>query len=159
MTATWIRSHYGVPAYRGGRVAITLGPDGRQIGTIVGFLDLELRVRFDLTSGGSFTATVHPTRGGVEYLPRAEWTLTEDNLGELWDEDVIKVHCKPHFAALPEPRWVSADRLISTVVDGLTIAAHRDKPRQIAYFGDRITLDPDGRTYTVHHAAPALEGR
>lgn len=150
MTAATVRTLHQVPAYRGGRIAMDL--DGRTIGTIVGFLGSDLRVRFDLTDGRSFTETVHPTRGGVEYLPRAEWTLTEDNIDELWDQDVIKVHCKPHWAPLPEPCRIGPTQVISTTVDGLTIAAHRDRPRQVARFGDRITLDPDGRTYTVHPA-------
>lgn len=153
MTAHWVRSNYHVPAKRGGRVAYTGDPQkGRQLGTITRFSS-SVHVRLD---GEKHSAPYHPT-WEIEYLPSAEWTLSRENLAELWDGDGIKVHCKPHFAPLLEPRQLSADRVISTVVDGLTIGAHRGKPRQVARFGDRITLDADG-TYTVHPAAStALE--
>lgn len=85
-------------------------------------------------------------------MAKAEWTVTAENVYRLWDEDVIEVFCKPHFASLPEPRRVSPTQVISTIVDGLTIGEHAGKPRQVARFGDRITLDADG-TYTVHPAA------
>lgn len=92
-------------------------------------------------------------------MAETEWTITSPaEVYRLWDEDVITVHCKPHFAALSESLQISANQVISTVVDGLTIAAHHGKPKQVARFGDRITLDADG-TYTVHVAASsALEG-
>jgi hypothetical protein len=142
VTAAWVRSHYGVPAYRGGRVAYTGDEDkGRQLGTIVGFPDSHLRIRLD---GQRHTIITHPT-WELEYLPKAEWVLTEANVHELWDQDVIRVHCKPHYAPAP------AGYHVSTVVDGLTIHPHKGLDRQVAYLGDTIRLDHAGR-YTVHPA-------
>lgn len=74
----------------------------------------------------------------------AEWILTPENVYRLWDEDVIEVFCKPHFSL--------NDATGRIEVDGLTIREHTGRPKQVAYFGDRITRDADGG-YTVHHAA------
>lgn len=53
MSASYVRSRYGVDYKRGDRVTI----DGR-IGTVVSFPDQYLGVRFD---GDSFTSRAHPT--------------------------------------------------------------------------------------------------
>lgn len=141
-SAEWIRTNYHVPARRGGRVAYTGDrAKGRQEGTITAFRGPYVRIRLD---GDKHPMPFHPT-WELEYLPRAEWTLTPENVYQLWDLDVIRVFCKPHFAPAP------AGHHVSTVIDGLTIGPHAGKPRQVARFGDRITHDADG-TYTVHPA-------
>jgi len=76
---------------------------------------------------------------GSNQPPGGEWTVTNENVYRLWDEDIIVAPCKPHFS---EPG----------VIDGLTIKPHNGMDQQIARFGDTICLDRDGR-YTVHPAA------
>lgn len=78
--------------------------------------------------------------------PATEWTVTPDTIGELLE---LIGPSKPHWAPLPE-RVLG----VSTQVDGLTILAHRGRPRAVARFGDTITRQPDG-TYTVQPAAPS----
>jgi len=139
VTAAWVRTHYGVPAYRGGRVAYTGDKTkGRQYGTILSFPGSHIRIRLD---GQRHHIVTHPT-WELEYLPKAEWPLVGNNIQaliyRLWDQDVIATGCKPHCS---EPG----------VIDGLTIWPHKGVPRQVAYFGDTIRLDHAGR-YTVHPA-------
>jgi hypothetical protein len=136
-----------VPAYRGGRVAYDGDPvRGRQYGRITGFPGPHIRVKLD---GRREAIITHPV-WKIEYLPRAVWMLTRENVYRLWDRDIISVPCKPH-CRMCEPREIRPGWMDSTECDGLTIHAHYDRPWQVAYFGDTITLDADGRTYTVHH--------
>ncbi|MFC8447590.1 hypothetical protein [Kitasatospora sp. NPDC057223] len=148
MTADWIRRHYDVPARRGGRIAYTGDPTkGRQLGTIVAFPDSHLRIRLD---GQRHLITTHPT-WKIEYLPKAEWTLTPDNLEQIADAlDELGVFTKAHWAPAP-PRTIRPGWSISVTIDGLTIRPHGE--RIWVRFGETIRLDQLGR-YTVHPAAP-----
>jgi hypothetical protein len=71
--------------------------------------------------------------------PTTGWTVMPDNLSELFN-----------LIGPSKPYWSSTDDGLKCT--GLTIREHSSRPRQVAHFGDRITLDPDGRTYTVHPA-------
>lgn len=57
MTMEYIRSHYSVPAKRGGRIKYTNG--GTFYGTITGARGAYLRVRWDM--GSQNKVTLHPT--------------------------------------------------------------------------------------------------
>lgn len=74
----------------------------------------------------------------------AEWTLTSANLGQLWE---LIDSSKPHYG-----HNLATGR---TEIDGLTIWAHAGQPKQVARFGDRITVSR-GR-YTVHPATQETE--
>ena len=71
-----------------------------------------------------------------------EWTVTADNIGELWE---LIGPCKPHYGTVGE----GDDG--RTECDGLTILAHSGLPRTWARFGDTISLDRQ-RRYAVRHA-------
>ncbi|WP_063856518.1 hypothetical protein [Kitasatospora griseola] len=135
-TADWVRATYRVPAKRGGRVAYTGDPTkGRQHGTITSFRGPYVRIRLD---GEKRAVPFHPT-WELEYLPRAAWTLTADNLWTVLDEtDRLGLYyAKPHYAPAPADAAVP----LSTVIDGLTIRQRRDGERAVVHFGDRIVLD------------------
>ncbi len=66
MSMQWVRSHYGVPAKRGGRVRYT-GDRDPQLGTITGTRHGSLRIRLD---GERHSMPFHPT-WELEYLPNS----------------------------------------------------------------------------------------
>lgn len=68
-----------------------------------------------------------------------EWTVTETTVYELWE---LIDPSKPHYG-----HNLATGR---AEIDGLTIWAHAGQPKQVARFGDRITVSR-GR-YTVHPA-------
>ncbi|MFD5564490.1 hypothetical protein [Kitasatospora griseola] len=91
-------------------------------------------------AGGPIT---NPCPGSNE-PPGGEWTVTAQNVYRLWDQEIIAGPCKPHYS------W--SDTTDRFDIDGLTIKDHLGQPQQVAYIGDTIRLDHDGR-YTVHLAA------
>lgn len=73
--------------------------------------------------------------------PGTEWTITADNLGELWE---LIGPSKPHTSTGPDG---------TLVTDGLTILPHgRLQRRQLARIGDTIRLV--GREYHVITRTP-----
>ncbi|MEV7599894.1 hypothetical protein AB0O91_21170 [Kitasatospora sp. NPDC089797] len=77
--------------------------------------------------------------------PRPTWTLTRDNLTQLME---LIEPSKPHYRS----RVPAGPYDVSVEIDGLTILAHRERPRAVAHFGDIITHQHDG-TWTVQPAA------
>lgn len=63
MSMQYVRSYYGVPAKRGGRVTY-LGRPGR-----ITSADHRLRVRLD---GDTFSSIIHPTEDGLVYVTDRE---------------------------------------------------------------------------------------